>query len=112
MLAYVRPMLACVGLGWAYVGPTLAYVGHCVEPSWTLCWAYVGDMLAILGLCRGYVRKFYFYTSHTRNTVNYVDISEPEVTRGSPRFGDEGRRQGARPYPARAPGGPKAVSLP
>ena len=61
MLAYVRPMLACVGRGWlyvepmlAYVGPTLAYVG----PMWSHLGGYVGDMLAILGLCWGYVRPF------------------------------------------------------
>ena len=67
MLAYVRPMLAYVGLGWAYVGPMLApllaprWKKTCwpyVEPSWRLCWAYVGDMLAIFGLFWGYVRQF------------------------------------------------------
>ena len=55
MLAYVRPMLAYVGLGWAYVGPMLADVGLMLA---YVGWAYVGDMLAILGLCWGYVRRF------------------------------------------------------
>ena len=54
----------------------------------------------ILG-CRGAqnpVKHSVFYTSHTRYTVNYRGFSEQEVTRGCPRFGNEGRRQGARPY--------------
>ena len=58
MLAYVRPMLACVALGWPYVGPMLAYVGPTlayVGPMLSHLGGYVGHMLGICWLSWAYV---------------------------------------------------------
>ena len=62
MLAYVRPMLAYVGLGWPMLGlcwphvPMLShpggYVGHMLGICW-LSWAYVEDMLGNLSRLEG-----------------------------------------------------------
>ena len=125
--AYVGDMLAYVGPMLAYVGPMLSHLGGHVGQMLGICWlswAYVkssvtffddfsfpqsknhgktyvfrhrqDEILARQG-AQNPVKHSVFYTSHTRNTVNYRGFSEPEVTRESARFGTEGRRQGARP---------------